>query len=61
MTVMVFLNIVETRNLHLVQYSDEYGHVYEASLRTIMQVSDELMQYLIKVRVFHQNLNESFS
>ena len=61
MTVMVFLNIVETRNLHLVQYTDDYGQVYEASLRTVIQVSDASMQYLIKVGAVLQSLNARFS
>lgn len=60
MIVMVFLNIVETRNLHLVQYSDRYGQIHEASLSTVLQVSDNLMpsrkMYFYKklTRVFYR-------
>ena len=38
MIVMVFIHIVDANGLHTTQYTDQYGVIYEASFRTVVQV-----------------------
>ena len=38
MITMVFIHIVDTKRLHISQYTDQHGTVYEASIKTVLQV-----------------------
>ena len=38
MIIMVFIHIVDTKRLHIAQYTDQHGMVYEASMQTVLQV-----------------------
>ncbi len=46
MIIMVFLHVINTRNLHLVQYTDQHGNVYDATTGTILQVRIYLIPIL---------------
>ena len=39
MIVMVFFHIVRAGNLHLVQYTDKHGNIYDATFGTVLQVN----------------------